>query len=91
MRHIYFSVKEILIMILKKGLVHAHARKLYKYNEDLSNCTIEVGLKEILFEKFRCFCVLEVHTNILTTILLLTITELTKNLKNCTDSIGHKN
>ena len=51
MRHIYFSVQEILIMILKKDLVHAHDKKLYQYNEDPSNCTIEVGLKEIFFEK----------------------------------------
>ena len=78
-------------MILKKDLVHAHVRKLYKYNEDPSNCTIEVGLKEILFENVCCFCVLEVHTNILSTILLLTIIELTKNFKYCTDSISHKN
>lgn len=85
MRHIYFSVQEILIMILKKDLVHAHGRKLYKYNEDPSNCTIEVGLKEMFFKKAWCFCMLEVHTNILTTILHLTIIELTKNLKNCTD------
>lgn len=36
-------------MILKKDLVHAHVRKLYKYNEDPS--ATEVGLKEIFFEK----------------------------------------
>ena len=51
MRQIYFSVHETWIMILKKDLVHVHGRKLYKYNEDPSNCTIEVGLKEISFEK----------------------------------------
>ena len=51
MRHIYFTVQEILIMILKKDLVHARARKLCKYNEGPSDCTIEVGLKEIFFEK----------------------------------------
>lgn len=73
---IYFSVQEILIMILKKDLVHAHGRKLYKYNEDPS--ATEVGLKEIFFEKVWCFCVLQVHTNILTTILLLAIIELIK-------------